>query len=125
MSQVRPFRFGAVVGLTAIVTTSADIWPPDLEVFNSTTRQRTLNALLCLGAADVASIAARTGVSRSMVLRHIDALEGLGVVVGSLPRSARPGRAVSYVIDRVRYADCLVVWDLWMMPSVDRSRREA
>jgi DNA-binding transcriptional ArsR family regulator len=105
------------------VTIPADSWPLELAVFNSTARQRIIGALLRLGTTDVASIAARTGMSRSMVLRHLDALEGLGVVVGSLPRPARIGRAVNYVIDRARYAECLTTWDSWMMPPAAGARK--
>lgn len=106
-----------------MVTIPANPWPLELAVFNSTARQRILSALLELGTTDVASVAAITGMSRSMVLRHLDALERLGVVVGSPPRPVRPGRAVSYTIDRVRYAECLTTWDLWMMPPAAGPRK--
>ena len=112
------------VGLNSVVTIPADSWPLELAVFNSTARQRVLGALLRLGTTDVASIAARTGISRSMVLRHLDALEALGVVVGSPPRSVRPGRAVNYVVDRARYAECLTTWDSWMMPPAGGAREK-
>jgi DNA-binding transcriptional ArsR family regulator len=106
------------------VTIPADFWPPELAAFNSTARQRILSALLRLGTTDVASIAARTRMSRSMVLRHLDALESLGVVVGTLPRPVRLGRTVNYVIDRARYAECLTTWDSWMMPLATGSRQK-
>ncbi len=106
------------------MTVPIESWPPELAAFSSTARQRILSSLLNLGATDVASIAAETALSRSMVLRHLDALEGLGVVVGSLPRPVRPGRAVSYVIDRVMYAECLAAWDSRMMPPPARARKK-
>jgi DNA-binding MarR family transcriptional regulator len=108
-----------------VVTIPADPWPLELAVFNSTARQRILGALLRLGTTDVASVAAMTGMSRSMVLRHLDALERLGVVVGSPPRPARLGRAVSYTIDRARYAACLTTWDLWMMTPAAGARKRS
>jgi hypothetical protein len=63
-------------------------------------------------------------MSRSMVLRHLDALERLGVVVATLPRPVRLGRTVNYVIDRARYAECLTAWDSWMMPPAPGSRQK-
>ncbi len=109
--------------LNGVVTIPADFWPPELAVFNSTPRQRILGVLLRLGTTDVASIATSTGMSRSMVLRHLDALESLGVVVGTLPRPVRLGRTVNYVIDRARYAECLTTWDSYMMPPAAGSRQ--
>ena len=109
--------------LDGAVTIPADFWPPELAGFNNTARQRILGALLRLGTTDVASIAARSGMSRSMVIRHLDALERLGVVVATLPRPVRLGRTVNYVIDRGRYAECLTTWDSYMMPPTAGSRQ--
>lgn len=122
-SKFSPSR--PAVGFNGVMTTSADSWPPDLAVFNSTARQRIVGALLRLGTTDVTSISARTGISRSVVLRHLDALERLGVVVGTVPRPVRLGRAVNYVIDGAKYAECLTTWDSWMMPPPPKRAKRA